>query len=335
MTLNLAIYGYDTDIGKLVIEFLDKSSVDLGNVYPLSPLDGEFDAIKIHDKNYLISSINDFDFDSVDILLLLCPKDEVARLENFLKICSCVVIDTSGYFENSEINSLINAKLNPYVLKDAISNRKIISIANSLSSQIALTLSPLHDNFGISKANITALLSVSEMGILGTEGLAHEAISLFNGQSTDNSPFETQMAFNLVNKVGKLSETGTTTFEDRVLTELGILLEDMQNKINLYCIQVPVFYGHMVIVNLELEEPVSLDDVKDCFNESSYIKLCDDLNEYITPVTHLQEEDNILISRLKCDGASTKNVNFMALMDNVRAGQALSCVEIIELMEKR
>ena len=53
MALNIAIYGYDTDVGKIFIELLNNSNLSFDNVYPLSPLDGDFDAISIKNKNYL------------------------------------------------------------------------------------------------------------------------------------------------------------------------------------------------------------------------------------------------------------------------------------------
>lgn len=47
MALKLAVYGYDTDIGKLVIETLEEQHLPLDDFFPLSPLSGEYDAVMI------------------------------------------------------------------------------------------------------------------------------------------------------------------------------------------------------------------------------------------------------------------------------------------------
>lgn len=333
MSLNLAIYGYDSDIGKLVIEYLDRSSLEFGSITPLTPLDGEFDAVRVKGRNYLISSINDFDFTGTDILLMLCPPDETERLGDFLGKLDCAVIDASGHrFGDREVPVVI-PKLNPYVV-GAGDDARIFSIANSLATQIALALSPLHDEFGIKRANVNALVSVSELGMLGTEGLASESISLFNGNSPDNSPFAAQQAFNLINQIGIMIDD-ETEFEQTVTEQVGKVLEDFADKLSLYCIQVPIFYGHCIIVHVDLEESVKISDIKKCLGQCDYLKICDDKQDLVTPVTHLQNEDRLLVSRLKTESYSSSSVSFMVFMDNARVGQALSCIELIELMAKK
>ena len=47
MALRIAIYGYDTDIGKLIIEVLNERNFPIADFFPLSPLAGEFDAVTV------------------------------------------------------------------------------------------------------------------------------------------------------------------------------------------------------------------------------------------------------------------------------------------------
>ena len=51
MALKLAIYGYDTDIGKLVFETLEEQAIKVDELYPLSPLSGEYDAVTLDHQN--------------------------------------------------------------------------------------------------------------------------------------------------------------------------------------------------------------------------------------------------------------------------------------------
>ena len=61
MAMKLAIYGYDTDIGKLVIETIEEQDLSLGDVFPLSPLTGEYDAIQIKGQNYFVQQVEEFE----------------------------------------------------------------------------------------------------------------------------------------------------------------------------------------------------------------------------------------------------------------------------------
>ena len=64
MALKLAIYGYDSDIGKLVIETLEEQNIPLDDVFPLSPFSGEYDAVNICSQNYFVQPIEEFDFEN-------------------------------------------------------------------------------------------------------------------------------------------------------------------------------------------------------------------------------------------------------------------------------
>ena len=84
MALDLAIYGYDTDIGKLVIETLEELKVDIGKLYPLSPLEGEFDAVTLNGRNHMIEPVSSFDFSKAQVAMFLCPPDE-SKIVGLLK----------------------------------------------------------------------------------------------------------------------------------------------------------------------------------------------------------------------------------------------------------
>lgn len=76
MAMKLAIYGYDTDIGKLVIETIEEQDLSLGEVFPLSPLTGEYDAVQIKGQNYFVQPVEEFDFSKADVALFLTTQDE-------------------------------------------------------------------------------------------------------------------------------------------------------------------------------------------------------------------------------------------------------------------
>ena len=66
--MKLAIYGYDTIVGKMVLEMLESNEqLQLDEFYPLSPIPLEYDAVPLKGKNHLITFVNEFDFAKADV----------------------------------------------------------------------------------------------------------------------------------------------------------------------------------------------------------------------------------------------------------------------------
>lgn len=331
MALNIAIYGYDTDIGKLILEVMEERNFQVNELFPLSPLPGGFDAVTLHGKNYMISPVDDFDFAKADAAFFITTKDETLRLHEKARQAGCIVIDNSRLFAGLSDIPTILPEVNPYAVKQGIEKRMLMPAA-SISTQLALTLGSLHDEYGLKRAAVTALLSMSEHGRTGTETLARETAMLLNGLEADSSDFEAQVAFNLHTRIGKALPDGRSEVEQVILDELYALLTDLPADISLTCLQVPVFYGHTVSVHAEFEEDVDLEEVKQCLSAVDGLCVCPD-EELITPVTHGVRDNKLYIARLRCNAKVKKALDFVVIMDNTRRGEAVNCVQCAELLQ--
>ncbi len=330
MSVSIAIYGYDTDIGKIVIEVLDKSDIDIQNIYPLSPLNGEFDAINVKGKNYMIESVSDFDFSKVNIAFFLTTPDESFRLVPKAKESGCIIIDNSKLYVDDKNVPLVMPSINPYEIDKAIQTH-LITPVSALTTQIILSLAPLHDEYGIDSVNMTAMLSVSEHGRLGTETLLNETVSLLNGRDIDESDFPSQVAFNVHCSIGSLDDNGYTTLENSIKNQLERVMGKFEKGMSLTCVQVPVFYGHTISFDVSLEENTSLDEIKELFNSNNEIKYIED--DVITPYSHGVNETCVVVSRLRQN--SKKNFSFISIMDNSRRGEAITCVDIAKILSEK
>lgn len=102
MALKIAVYGYDTDIGKLVFETMEEQKLKVDDLFPLSPLSGEFDAVTLNGENYMVKAADEFDFGSCDLALFLTTPDESSRLAHAAAAKGCTVIDASGLYSDDE-----------------------------------------------------------------------------------------------------------------------------------------------------------------------------------------------------------------------------------------
>ena len=330
--MKLAIYGYDTDIGKLVIETIEEQDLSLGEVFPLSPLTGEYDAVQIKGQNYFVQPVEEFDFSKADVALFLTTQDESQHWINAAREKGCIVIDDSHLFNGDDKTVTIVPEINPFDIKKAIENRLVIP-ALAPSVQLCLALSVLHDEYGIARATVTSMESVSEFGRLGTETLAHESTLLLNGMAAEHQGFPAQLAFNLHTRMGLLEDNGYSDHENAISNEVSRILGRFERGFDITCIQVPVFYGHTMVVNVDLEDKATLEEVKQAFDASEYVTVASE-DDVLSPVADIINERNVMLTRLKQDKPGSKSYSFVIMMDNTRRGEAISCVEIAKLIAK-
>lgn len=330
--MKLAIYGYDTDIGKLVIETIEEQDLSLGEVFPLSPLTGEYDAVQIKGQNYFVQPVEEFDFSKADVALFLTTQDESQHWINAAREKGCIVIDDSHLFNGDDKTVTIVPEINPFDIKKAIENRLVIP-ALAPSVQLCLALSVLHDEYGIARATVTSMESVSEFGRLGTETLAHESTLLLNGMAAEHQGFPAQLAFNLHTRMGPLEDNGYSDHENAISNEVSRILGRFERGFDITCIQVPVFYGHTMVVNVDLEDKATLEEVKQAFDASEYVTVASE-DDVLSPVADIINERTVMLTRLKQDKPGSKSYSFVIMMDNTRRGEAISCVEIAKLIAK-
>lgn len=372
--MKLAIYGYDTIVGKQVLDLLESdSSLTLEDFYPLSPIAGEYDAVPLRGKNYLISFVDDFDFAQADVVLFLTTKDESARLLHVAQHADCIVIDNSHLLAGEQQSVLLLKDINPYLIKEVVGKR-LACIPLSLATQIVLALAPLNDTYGINHAVLTALVSVSEHGELGTQVLAHETTQLLNGLGVDVTDFPAQLAFNVHNRIGELNEQCCSQYEQVILYEVCSLLEIKPAAFSLTCMQVPTFYGHTLSVHVELAEDVKLEEVKALIREQPMLALEEDQvfdiyneddidiasnsgNEADTGanagsvhgVKAARKVNNtnssILVTPVTCAEMDDKlyigrlrkagraTLDFTVVMDNIRCGEASTILDLLHLLQ--
>lgn len=330
--MKLAIYGYDTDIGKLVIETIEEQDLSLGDVFPLSPLTGEYDAVQIKGQNYFVQPVEEFDFSKADVALFLTTQDESQHWINAAREKGCIVIDDSHLFNGDDKTVTIVPEINPFDIKKAIENRLVIP-ALAPSVQLCLALSVLHDEYGIARATVTSMESVSEFGRLGTETLAHESTLLLNGMAAEHQGFPAQLAFNLHTRMGLLEDNGYSDHENAISNEVSRILGRFERGFDITCIQVPVFYGHTMVVNVDLEDKATLEEVKQAFDASEYVTVASE-DDVLSLVADIINERTVMLTRLKQDKPGSKSYSFVIMMDNTRRGEAISCVEIAKLIAK-
>jgi aspartate-semialdehyde dehydrogenase len=111
---------------------------------------------------------------------------------------------------------------------------------------------------------------------------------------------------------------------------------DPMIKLTATCVRVPVFVGHSEAVNIEFEDPISAEDVRDILREAPGCLVIDKPEDggYITPVECVGDYATY-IRRIRDDATVENGISMWVVSDNLRKGAALNTVQIAETLINR
>jgi aspartate-semialdehyde dehydrogenase len=130
-------------------------------------------------------------------------------------------------------------------------------------------------------------------------------------------------------------EDGSTKEEWKMVAETKKIV-DPSIKVTATCVRVPVFVGHSEAINIEFEEFIDEDEVRDILREAPGILVVDkrEAGGYVTPVECVGDYATF-ISRIRQDSTIENGINLWCVSDNLRKGAALNAVQIAETLGRR
>jgi aspartate-semialdehyde dehydrogenase len=147
--------------------------------------------------------------------------------------------------------------------------------------------------------------------------------------------FPKRIAFNLIPQIDVFMEDGYTKEEWKMMVETKKIL-DPKIRLTATCVRVPVFIGHSEAVNVEFEEPLSVEEARQILRSAPGILVIDkhEPGGYITP-HEAAGEDATYISRIREDATVENGLAFWCVSDNLRKGAALNAIQIAEVLINR
>ena len=114
---------------------------------------------------------------------------------------------------------------------------------------------------GISRLSLIFFRPVSEAGRPGIEELESQTTQLLSFQSTGQPVFDTQVAFNLIDRFGPASRENLQAIRVRIRSEAGIAAGRDSVQPSVQVLHAPVFYGYTFAAIAELNSKSSQDDL--------------------------------------------------------------------------
>jgi aspartate-semialdehyde dehydrogenase len=329
--MNIAIVGATGNVGRKILEVLEKKNFSLDNLYLVASSKSAGSKITFKDKELEVFDLEKFDFSKAKITFF-AAGGKISENYAIKAAQHSIVIDNSSFYRMDPDVPLIVPQVNSEDLKKTKKN--IIANPNCSTAQLVIALKPLHDAFKIKRVVISTYQSVSGGGKAPMDELIEQTKLFLDNREIKSKNFTKQIAFNAIPHIDVFADDGYTKEELKMTNETKKIL-DPKIELTATCVRLPVLVSHSESVNIEFEKPFTIDKVRQLLDNADGCKVVDERKDggYSTPIEAAGKNDTF-ISRIREDKTIINGLNLWIVSDNLLRGAALNAVEIAETLIK-
>ena len=322
----IAILGATGVVGREITKITEELNVDFESIKFLSSAKSAGSKITFKGKEYTVIEATPEVFDDVDIVMASAGGSTSQKFAPEIVKRGGVIIDNSSAFRMEKDVPLVIAGVNDEDLKK---HKGIIANPNCSTSQLMLVLEPLKQ-FGLKRLIVSTYQAVSGAGLAAINELKEDTIANLEGKPFENKCFKKPISFNVIPQIDVFCENGYTKEEMKVVNETRKILHlDESTMISCTAARVPVFNGHSEAVDIEFNEEVSPEKVREILTNAYGIKVIDKPADFEYPTTRdASGVDPVFVGRIRKNLAFNNGISLWCVADNLRIGAALNTVRI-------
>jgi aspartate-semialdehyde dehydrogenase len=248
----------------------------------------------------------------VDLFLFSVGTSASRALVPVAAAAGAVCVDKSSAYRLVDGYPLVVPEVNGARALDALERDRIVANPNCCTIPLTCVLRPLHDAAGLARVRVSTYQSVSGAGAQRMTALTAER------------PQDHDLVMDWTWEGDESDEEAKLRAETRKILELPDL------PISATCVRVPVLVGHSEAVWVVLERPLAPEEATALLREAPSVRVLD-LPDVPTPQA-AAGADEVLVGRIRRDGASANGLVLYLSCDNLRKGAALNAIQIAELL---
>ena len=325
--MNIAIVGATGNVGRKILEVLEKKNFPIDNLYFVASSKSAGSKLKFKGNEIEVKNLENFDFSKANITFF-SAGGKISEQYVPTAAQESIVIDNSSFFRMDPDVPLIVPQVNSNDIKNMKKN--IIANPNCSTAQLVIILKPLHDLFKIKRVIISTYQSTSGAGKAPMDELLEQTKLSLENKKIVSKNFTKQIAFNAIPHIDTFVDEGYTKEELKMVNETKKIL-DKNIKITATCVRIPVLVSHAESINIEFENEFTIEKIRNALNSAEGCVVIDERKDggYITPL-EAEGKNETFISRIRKDNSNNKAVNLWCVSDNLLRGAALNAVEIAE-----
>lgn len=325
---NVAVVGATGAVGHEMIEILEQRDFPIQELRLLASERSVGIKLSYKGEDLAVQKLAEDSFDGIDIGLF-SPGASVSQVfvPHAVKAGTIVIDNTSAFRMEPDV-PLVVPEVNPHAIEE---HHGIIANPNCSTIQMVVALKPIHDAVGIKRIVVSTYQAVSGTGKEAIQELETQTRNIFTQRDIVCQVYPHQIAFNCLPHIDVFLENGYTKEEMKMVNETRKILEDNSIGISATTVRVPVFYSHSESVNIETEQKISSEEVRELLSKAPGVEVVDDPQNNLYPLAiEASGEDATFVGRIREDESIENGINMWIVADNLRKGAALNAIQIAE-----
>lgn len=329
---NVAVVGATGLVGGEIMDILEERDFPVGEITLLASERSAGEELEFRGEGVIVKDLAGESFEGIDIALF-SPGASVSKIyAPIAAAAGCVVIDNTSCFRMDDDIPLIVPEVNEEAVAGYV-KRNIIANPNCSTIQMVVPLRPIHDRYGIKRIVVSTYQSVSGSGKEAIDELSGQVTALLSMGEVETEVYPHPIAFNCLPQIDVFLEDGSTKEEDKMVRETKKIFGDNSIQVSATAVRVPVFSAHSESVNVETEDEIDIDEIRELLMDAPGVTLQDDPEKLLYPMAiDASGKDDVFVGRLRRDPTVENGMNMWIVSDNIRKGAALNAVQIAEVL---
>ena len=327
--MRVAIVGVSGAVGQEFLRVLEERDFPMDELVIFGSARSAGNTYEFKGKQLTVQELkHGDDFKDIDIALTSAGAGVSKEYAETITKHGAIMIDNSSAFRYDKDVPLVVPEVNP---TDAcIRPRNIIANPNCSTIQMVVALKPINDLSPIKRIRVATYQAASGAGAQGIAELENQVKEVANGEEPTISKFPYQLAMNIIPHIDVFLDNDYTKEEMKMNWETKKIMHT-EAEVSATCVRIPVARAHSEAIWVETEEPISVAQVKEAFENFEGLTVVDNPGEKQYPMPlFVSGKDDVYVGRIRQDITDPNSITFWCVGDQIKKGAALNAVQIAE-----
>ena len=326
--MKVALVGATGLVGTRMLQVLEERKFPVTELLPVASEKSIGRTVTLAGKEWKVVSADEAIAAKPALALFSAGGSVSEALAPRFAAIGCRVVDNSSFWRMDPSKKLVVPEINGDVLGP---EDYIIANPNCSTIQMVLPLAPIHKALRIKRIVVSTYQSVTGTGYKAIAQMNTERAGAKWGEYPAVYPYPIDQ--NILPHIDYYLDNGYTKEEMKMVNETRKILRDESIAVTATTVRVPVQGGHSESINVEVEKPFELDEIRALMASEPGVVVQDNpaANEYPMPL-YAWGKDEVFVGRIRRDFTVQNGFNFWCVSDNIRKGAATNAVQIAQLL---
>jgi aspartate-semialdehyde dehydrogenase len=327
----VAIVGATGAVGNTLMSILEERAFPIASLKLLASHRSAGEILTFKDEPIMVEKLTHDSFDDVNLVFSSAGSSISKEFIPTAIDKGCLVIDNTSAFRMDADTPLVVPEVN---MRAAMKHNGLIANPNCSTIQMVVALKPIYDRVGIKRIVVSTYQSVSGKSGSAVLELVDQTTAALEGRPIEPEKFPHQMAFNVAFD-WPFTDSGDSEEEMKMVVETRKILENDTIAVSATTVRVPVFFAHSESINVETEDKLSAEEVRQLLSESPGVVVMDEpANRKYPLAVDVAGTDEVYVGRIREDRSIENGLNLWVVADNLRKGAALNAIQIAEMLDR-